>query len=226
MFKNDFVGIVPMRAGSKGFPGKNPLLMPNTVSFLNQLRLKYYISTDIQEVLSDATLRELCVDRPPDLAKADTSIKKVITHFADVCDLCHETWVWLFYVTFPYRDPAWFSRILLECDALISDQPEIDSFMAFQSPRTHPYDLWKMSEDNKIEQRLFEGDWFRRQDKPTFWEHTHYVCGVKCSGLGNLNSELIGQNTYPIFLPDELSEQLVEIDCEADFDLARKLWRS
>ncbi|KQX19537.1 MULTISPECIES: acylneuraminate cytidylyltransferase family protein [unclassified Sphingomonas] len=107
------IGIIPVRAGSKGLPGKNvrPLLGKPLYRHAVDQALRTLdgcvISTDIPEILSSGDLPERCriVKRPEDLAADDTPMAPVIAHaidmLADATDI-----VVLLQATSPLRSDA------------------------------------------------------------------------------------------------------------------------
>ena len=48
--------------------------------------------------------------------------------------------------------------------------------------------------------------------------HYHYLCAFKAEEIDSLNSELISENTYPIFLDEKTSDMLVEVDTPKDYE--------
>ena len=91
------------------------------------------------------------------------------------------------------------------------------SVCSFIKAKTHPYDSWLYKKDKTLT-KYIDNDVYRRQDKPDAWEHYHYVCCFASDELNRLNSELIGESTVPVFLDDETSAKLVEVDTERDLD--------
>ena len=120
--------------------------------------------------------------------------------------------IWLFYLTVLYRSLEDFliSKKLVEVD-------KARSVCSFIKAKTHPYDSWLYKKDKTLT-KYIDNDVYRRQDKPDAWEHYHYVCCFASDELNSLNSELIGKSTVPMFLSDETSAKLIEVDTEQDLD--------
>ena len=89
----DFVGLIPLRGGSKGIPKKNIRLVNNAPLFSYIAKasldagLKTYVSTEDQEI------KKLCIqehasitviDRPKNLASDHSTTEDVIEHFLNV----------------------------------------------------------------------------------------------------------------------------------------------
>lgn len=105
----DVIAIVPVRAGSKGLPGKNimhvagmPLYMHSVMQALRTIG-KVLLSTDIEEIDSE-TLPEGCTlcRRPTRLAADDTPMDAVIEHLIEDRALAGKTLV-LLQATSPLR---------------------------------------------------------------------------------------------------------------------------
>lgn len=209
------VAFIPARKGSKGFKFKNRILFTHTANFINQIDWfdEVVVSTD------DPVIKELASQygysihlRPESLASDDVSIKDVFSDFLNNSDNKPDTHMWLFYLTVLYRSLDDF----LTCKKLV----EVDgakSVCSFIKAKTHPYDSWLYKKDKTLT-KYIENDVYRRQDKPDAWEHYHYVCCFASDELNSLNSELVGQSTVPMFLDDETSAKLIEVDTEQDLD--------
>ncbi len=85
---NAWTAIIPIRAGSKGLPGKNtrifvgiPLYMHAVQLALDAGAVRVLISTDIVEVLNaDFPEKVLVVQRPPELSGDDVTMSPVLMH--------------------------------------------------------------------------------------------------------------------------------------------------
>tara|TARA_B110000263_G_scaffold168617_1_gene146907 strand:+ start:25 stop:705 length:681 start_codon:yes stop_codon:yes gene_type:complete len=209
------VAFIPARKGSKGFKFKNRTLFTHTANFISQIDWfdEVVVSTD------DPVIEELALPygysvhtRPKTLASDEVSIKAVFSDYLTSSDNNANTVMWLFYLTVLYRSLDDF----LDGKKLI-DVDKAKSVCSFIKAKTHPYDTWLYKKNNTLT-KYIDNDVYRRQDKPDAWEHYHYVCCFVSDELNRLNSELIGQSTVPIFLDDETSGKLVEVDTERDLD--------
>jgi CMP-N,N'-diacetyllegionaminic acid synthase len=105
----DLVAIVPVRAGSKGLPGKNTMHVAGTPLYMHAvgqgLRTigQVLISTDIAEI-ETASLPSGCslCKRPAELAADDAPMDAVIGHIIEECGLSGKTLV-LLQATSPMR---------------------------------------------------------------------------------------------------------------------------
>ena len=73
----------------------------------------------------------------------------------------------------------------------------------------------------KKKKKIFQyikNDIYRRQDLPNAWMHYHYICCFKSKEIKKLNNELLNSKTYPFFLSNEYSNNLIEIDSPEDLE--------
>ena len=68
---------------------------------------------------------------------------------------------------------------------------------------------------------------YGRQDFPEAFSHHHYICGFNIKYLNKLNNELIFKNTFPIFLNNDTSRKLIEVDTYEELKKFKKynLWK-
>jgi CMP-N-acetylneuraminic acid synthetase len=209
------VAFIPARKGSKGFKFKNRILFSHTANFINQIDWfdEVIVSTDDPVINELASQNGYSVHvRPESLASDDVSIKAVLQDYLSGPDNKLNAHIWLFYLTVLYRSLEDFliSKKLVEVD-------KARSVCSFIKAKTHPYDSWLYKKDKTLT-KYIDNDVYRRQDKPDAWEHYHYVCCFESYELNSLNSELIGKSTVPMFLSDETSAKLIEVDTEQDLD--------
>ena len=100
----------------------------------------------------------------------------------------------------------------------IIEKNSIKSLCSFVPSKTHPFNTWVYDKKNRKINQFIKNDIFRRQDLPPAWMHYHYICCFKASEIDKLNNELINSETYPIFLSEEYSKNLVEIDTLEDLE--------
>lgn len=104
------IAFIPLRAGSKGLPGKNtkvlngkPLYQHTMEAALSTEVKEIYISTDINEILhADLPPRIKIVERPNYLATSEASMEEVLMDFL-VNSLCSRKNVLLLQATSPLR---------------------------------------------------------------------------------------------------------------------------
>lgn len=210
------VAVIPARAGSVGFPGKNRIFFPNTADFLDTVEWldQVVVSTDDLLVAQMSEERGYSVvERPGDLAGPDVSIKAVFEHLATVSGFNEETVLWLFYIPVLYKNRLDFDKAKKEIE-----RSDVLSLCTFVPAKTHPYSCWTFDQGSRRLAQYVPNSVFRRQDMPAAWMHYHYVCCFKISELPQLNCELINERTSPLFLDPGQAERLVEIDTPEDLE--------
>lgn len=108
----DVIALVPVRAGSKGLPGKNTRSLAGVPLYLRAVlqALRCFpevvLSTDIPEI-SQADLPPGCslLARPPELAQDATTMAPVVAHAIDACQLQRKR-IALLQATSPLRRDA------------------------------------------------------------------------------------------------------------------------
>lgn len=207
--------IIPARAGSVGFPGKNRLFFDNTADFIDGVDWfgRVIVSTDDAEVEAKAAARGYDIhERPAELAGGAISIKAVFDHLVPAMAVSDDAWLWLFYLPVLYKDRADF-----DAARALADGGGCDSLCSFVPAKTHPYDCWHCDPAAGTVRQYIANDTFRRQDKPDAWQHYHYVCALRAGALGGLNSELLGPDTHPILLDAAKAANLIEVDTPEDW---------
>ncbi|MDH5652080.1 MAG: hypothetical protein OEZ39_09505 [Gammaproteobacteria bacterium] len=210
------IAVIPARAGSVGFPGKNRIFFDNTADFLDGIGWfdSVIVSTDDPEVIIKASARGYIPhQRPDELAGPAVSIKAVFEELISSRNIPKDTILWLFYLPVLYKSLHDFENAKVN----IENKP-INSLCTFIPAVTHPYTVWKYDDSTHMITKYIENDVFRRQDMPPAWMHYHYVCCFKAGEIAALDSELLNKNTHPVFLSEEQAKNLVEIDTPADLE--------
>ena len=208
------VAFIPARLGSKGLPLKNRLLFPNTADFLEHLDWidEIVISTDDPVLAREGQGRGYTIlERPKQLAGDAIPIKAVIEGAITQMNLEPIVVLWLFYLPILYKNKADF-----EDARQILDSKKLESLCTFIPAKTHPFNCWQYSTEKGELSQFIENNRFRRQDLPEAWMLYHYICCCRVSCLPKLNNELVCKQTYPIFLPKEVADRLIEIDTPED----------
>lgn len=213
------IAVIPARAGSVGLPGKNRLFFDATADFIQSQDwfARVVVSTDDPAVGEKARARNFEVrDRPVDLAGPAVPIKAVFVDLVGPMKIAAADILWLFYLPVLYKNPVDFVRA-----RDLAERAGVRSVMSFIPAATHPYTCWRWDESEGRLSQYVANDVFRRQDMPPAWMAYHYTCCFRTDELPNLNSELVGPATRPIFLDSATAANLIEVDTPED--LAR--WR-
>ncbi len=214
------VAVVPARAGSQGIPGKNRLLFGATVDFIADLGFfaETVVTSNDDVILEMAAARGLRGrKRPEDLAGPTIPIGPSFADAIAALAIPADTFLWLFYIPFVFRDAADFhaARILVERDRPIS-------VMTFLPAKTHPYRCWGQDPATGRMFKFVDSPAVSRQDFPPAWWNHHYICVTQAGALDRLNGNLLGAETTPIYVTEEMGDRLVELDEMSDFDHWRR----
>ena len=208
--------IIPARAGSVGLPKKNQILFDSTANFLKNLNWinETIVTSDDKVILDKAILNNFKeYKRSNYLSGSSISIKSVFKDLIDTLNFTEDCILWLFYLPIVYKNLTDFQNA-----KKIIEKNSIKSLCSFVPSKTHPFNTWVYDKKNRKINQFIKNDIFRRQDLPPAWMHYHYICCFKVSEIDKLNNELINSETYPIFLSEEYSKNLVEIDTLEDLE--------
>ncbi len=208
--------IIPARAGSVGLPKKNQILFDSTANFLKNLNWinETIVTSDDKVILDKAILNNFKeYKRSNYLSGSSISIKSVFKDLIDTLNFTEDCILWLFYLPIVYKNLTDFQNA-----KKIIEKNSIKSLCSFEPSKTHPFNTWVYDKKNRKINQFIKNDIFRRQDLPPAWMHYHYICCFKVSEINKLNNELINSETYPIFLSEEYSKNLVEIDTLEDLE--------
>ena len=217
--KTKHIALIPARKGSVGFKFKNRLFFDRTADFLDSITWfdNVIVSSNDSDILDKASNRNYLIHhRSNNLSASNTSIKAVMKKVIDDMEVSTDTYIWLFYLPILYKEKADFNNL----KKIIMAQ-SANSFCSFIPAEIHPFNCW-MYNKSKLKQYI-SNDLYRRQDLPEAWIHYHYLCAFKAKEIDSLNSELISEDTYPIFLDERTSDMLVEIDTPKDYEKWKRL---
>lgn len=204
---NEIVFIIPARAGSKRFPGKNRILFAEKADMLNDLidyfpTSKILVSTDDRDILNQSKQHRFETHyRIPGLANDTASMKDVLLDIGKGYQ--RETIFVMLYLTFP--------------QVTIKDIKE--AVEAFRGKSLlckndlqgkHPYLM--MFEDGPKGIQLVDHNLYREQDYPEVFEicHAIFICEVR--EINKLNKNLYNQDTYFYKI-----RPMVDVDTREDY---------
>lgn len=203
--------VIPARAGSKGFPGKNRILFKYNIANIPEWKRKdVIVSTNDAEVTKQAKEYELtCYNRPEELCEDETSMKQVLQDMAKHFKWNSNDLILTLYLTYPER--SWID--VREALHFFTEQNAKSLLCKKKWNGTHPA-LCMWTKENAKGEQLFTHNLYRRQDYPEVFEITHYISIIRVDELDNLNLNLYNKET--VFFPVYFSA-LIDVDEEADF---------
>lgn len=216
------IALIPARAGSQGIPHKNRLLFDLTVGFVRGLGFisDTIVSSNDPALLEMARERGLITrDRPAELAGPTAPIKPTFDDVVKALDIDPDTYLWLFYIPFVFRDPDDFH----EARALVESKRPV-SVMTFLPAKTHPFRCWSQDPATGKMWKFIDNPAVSRQEFPPAWWNHHYICVVRAGDLDKLNNNLLGPDTTPIYFTEEQGDRLIELDEMADLDHWRRAY--
>jgi len=196
--------VVPARKGSKGLPFKNRVLI-NHLDY-EDIKQDLVVYTDdevIQQSCNSIGLRFL--DRPNALSVDTTSPKELMVEYCK--NLPKDDVVVMLYLTYPERTSKDIKKALE-----FFKSSRASSMLCRKEVKVSPFLMMLEKHDNKGTQ-LVKHDYYRRQDYPSCFEISHFVCAFKVSELESLNSNMYNEDTvyYPI-------DDKVDVDHQQDYD--------
>lgn len=208
------IAVIPARAGSVGLPGKNRMFFDATAGFIDAEGWfgRVIVSTDDPVVADKALGRGYEIrDRPAQLSGPAASIKSMFQDLIPAMAVEPDDMLWLFYLPVLYKDATDFAAA-----RALAERAGTRSVMSFIPAKTHPFSCWKW--DGARLDQYIENDLFRRQDMPPAWMTYHYTCCFQAGILDQLNSELVGPATVPVFLSEATARNLIEVDTPEDLE--------
>ena len=204
----NFKILIPARAGSKGLPKKNQLLLEYT---LDEIPPQYHkdviVSTDDEQIIEKVSKKYNACQihlRSEKSARDTASIKECIQEVIDEFSLDGE--VVMLYLTYPNR--SW-SQVV---DAMnwFRTQNAL-SLLCREEIDIHPYLCLYEKEHNKGKQ-IVSHDLYRRQDYPSCFKICHMISIFITEEFKNLNKNLYNEDTVFYKIPKTL-----DVDEHSDF---------
>jgi CMP-N-acetylneuraminic acid synthetase len=200
--------IIPARKNSKGLPFKNRKLFKHTADIIPDVikHLTYVVTDDIEIKKMAEGYKFNVLDRPPEVSSDESSTKDLMIYTIESLGIQDET-ILMLYLTYPLRKWKDVNRAMT-----IFDTSNSDSLLCKSQLDTSPFLILKEEKDNRGSQ-LFYHNMYRRQDYPSCFELSHYICLFKSSEINNLNNNLYNHSTY--FLP---IDKTIDVDEKKDLD--------
>ena len=197
--------VIPARKGSKGLPGKNAILINQTLSTIpNYVKDSVIITTNDGKVIDQSAGYQILL-RNNELSGDDVSTKDVLSNVLQQYNIPDEEIIMMLYLTYPER--TW-TDIEAALNFFIDNKAK--SLLCRVEPKSHPYLCMFSEEDNKGRQ-IVEHNLYRRQDYPECFELSHFICIFRANELEKLNKNLYNKDTifYKIKRP-------VDVDTKED----------
>lgn len=204
---NDFIILIPARAGSKGVPHKNRKLLSYTLNSIpTEHWSKIWVSTD------DPFIKDICKqhdirihDRKPNTASDNASSKQMLHEFIHEQRIT-KTIICL-YLTYPERTWEDISRAYN-----FYKSHKATSLLCRKEVKQHPYLM--LEEVNTIYgKQIINHNLYRRQDYPKVFEICHFISIIEPWKFRDLNNNLYNERT--IFFP---INPKIDIDTPADLE--------
>jgi len=215
------LAVIPARMGSVGLPHKNRIFFDLTADFIDSiLWFEEVIATTNDPIIKEkAHSRGYRVhDRAESLAGPDISIKAVFEDLIGSLKLGSEEILWLFYLPSLYHDRIHFDEARTQIE-----KEQSASLCSFIKAQSHPFYCWRFNEVDQSLEQYIPNKVFRRQDLPPAWMLCHYVCCFKGDEIFKLNEELINSKTIPLFLDDQTTAKLMDVDTPEELERWKQL---
>ena len=224
--KNQALGLIPARGGSKSIPMKNITLL-NGLPLINYViasakKSKHisliYCSTDHKSIKEACTKKAIhVIDRPSELGQDDTNVVDVIKHSLNYIAKQKGSYpkiVALLQPTSPFILPTHIDKSI----ELLNANQHADSVQSITPVihNSHAYNQ-RIITDNKIVFRFAKerSEAYNKQRKPS-----HYIFGnlvvFKTTSLFN-NNNCFGKISLPIYITRDYA---IDIDTPEDIDYA------
>lgn len=206
---------IPARAGSKGFPGKNRYFFNFTADFIDASGLfdGVLVTTDDDQIIEWAQRRGYFVRRRPATLARDTALIKdaAVDLAANADHVRPGDYLWLNYMTTVFKslDDYRAARAMV-------DRLHPPAFCSFIPAGTHPYITWYQDAFSGKMRQFVPNNLANRQDMPPAYQNFHYLSGFRVDSLPRLNANLLGEDTYPIYLDEGQQQRLCDLDTPAD----------
>lgn len=220
--------IIPARKGSKGFPGKNRILLQDTLKTLPKNNksdeinngtcnpdYRYILTTDDEYFFDNAQDYEdknnisiELIKRESRLSNDTANIKDVLINTIAKANIKEDDLIVMLYL--PYPERTWGE--IQEALYLYYNLDKPDSLLCKTNPKSHPWMCLEADGDNGGSQ-LVRHNLYRRQDYPECFEISHYIFIAEARMIKHLNNNLYNDNTKYMQIANK-----IDIDTKFDYD--------
>lgn len=198
--------LVPARAGSKRWPGKNRVLFPVATKILDGLN-NVLVSTDDSMIKEMAVDRNFYVlDRPKQFAGDHADIICVLKHAAENMYMEPSDIIVMLYLVHPERTMEEIKNAIK-----LFKENNSNSLVCRFPAKSNPYKC--IHEDGSL---VISHEFYREQDFPKCYEIMHYIAIYKVSELKYLDKLAISERTTWLDI-----EEPVDIDYEDDYKIIK-----
>jgi len=225
------LGLLPVRGGSQGLPGKNsrllagkPLLGWAAESLANAPGIDYaFCSTDSPELAAMARTFGLESDplRPAELATSDSLVIETVRHvISEQAALGREfDRLALVQATSPFVTPLDIQKALDELN-----NADVDSVVSVARVPDdyHPSLMYRLEKGVLIHAGDSHDTFRRRQDRSAWFRRVGLILSTRVSTIQRFNALVAGKVRFVEIEPS----RAINIDYESDFQLAEKVARN
>ena len=200
--------IIPARAGSKGWPGKNVALFDQTAEKIpNEFRNKVIVSTDdLQIVAMCEKYKYQLHERSNGTAEDGSDIKSVMREIIATGDYKSSDVLVMLYLTYPDRD---WEHVTQMYNTFISQQSR--SMLCRQPVKTHPC-LTMYEGPGSTGKQVIKHSHYQRQQYPECFEISHYICMFRVGEVSRLNKNMYNTKTQFYSIP-----RTIDVDSKEDY---------
>tara|TARA_R110002167_G_scaffold348541_1_gene559918 strand:+ start:388 stop:1065 length:678 start_codon:yes stop_codon:yes gene_type:complete len=201
--------IIPARAGSKGWPGKNIKLFDITAAQIpQQYRRQVIVSTDDGQIAGMCQkhgfeFHERSTASATDSADPKTAMKDVLS----AGDYKSTDVIVMLYLTYP--DRIW-DHVSHMYNTFISSTAK--SMLCKEPVATHP-SLVMYDEPGNTGKQIIKHSHYQRQQYPECFEVSHYICMFRVGELSKLGKNMYNTKTQYYSIP-----RTIDVDSEDDYN--------
>ena len=200
--------IIPARAGSKGFPGKNVRLFDHTASIIpTSYKKQVTVSTDDDTVAAMAKSYNYSIHNRSEQSASDTADVKSVVQEIVTPEFCEpRDVIIMLYLTYPERTWKQVESMYTE---FVSKQAK--SMLCRQPVKTHPC-LVMLETPGGTGKQVYPHRHYQRQQYPPCFEISHYICMFRAGEVTKLGKNMYNKNTLYHSI-----DRVVDVDSELDY---------